>query len=341
MLIVKKPVTSDRRLSGWKIIGALLFGALLIVLLVVWSIQGAARRRYDAALAAAKERGAPTTLDEMNRFYAPPRDNPVDAILTAYQNLIERPGGEAFFDGLITQISELPRAPEIQWSDSLIKTVEGAAEPFADEIQGVVAASLAAQGPGWFAIEWQANFLALLDHVDRLRKIATLLEAEAILAEAADDDARYARAVRASLRLANLLKNEPLVVSQSVRMSLHRKNVALTSRGLGRFEALDSNEWSLLREELEQQEFIQPLRRALQGEAALLIFFSENVQNWRGVRNIRRWNQPAARDVGAVAVRQESRSGDDARISHRQRRGDGSGRQPNGPSRFTRYRSGA
>lgn len=206
------------RNSRWHVF--LLVAAILVsVAIVCW----AGMRLYQtwaiqAAVAEVREEGYPITLEELNAWYAVPEGGngadvymrAIDAVVSATKDM----GGGKYSQAIYME-PEHQEAYPVPLPPAVAAQSKECLQRFADAIE------LFHEGAAYTECRYPVDFTdgaeAELPHLSEVRMGTKLLGMEAILAadEGRPEDA--GRALRDMLRLAESLKQEPLLISQLVR----------------------------------------------------------------------------------------------------------------------------
>jgi hypothetical protein len=185
---------------------------------ITWSARSS--REAEAALAQLRAAGEPTTPDELDRFYptTPAERDAARRWLTAVQPL----EGEAFQSAAeklpIVGESEAEIPPPGQpWPD--LEAAEKLLEQYEGPLKQLHAAAEAGS-PARYPVDFSQGMNMTLDHIQSLRAGARLLVLEAHVRAHRGDAQGAARAIHAIFKLADSLKQEPIMISQLVRYAL-------------------------------------------------------------------------------------------------------------------------
>ncbi|MBN2473083.1 MAG: hypothetical protein JXB62_00645 [Pirellulales bacterium] len=216
----------ERSKSAWGCLGCggCLVVAVVILVLVAavvfftWS-RGAARRA-QAELALARQAGEPTSAEELELFYERTDDEQEMAQWWLQGALPLR--GEAFTAaaGNLPIVGdgegEIPPPgqpwPELQAADDFLGQ-------YARPLQQLHEAA-EADRPARYPIDFSQGFNARLDDIQALRAASRMLALEAHVRAHRGDAHGAALSIEAILALADSLKQEPLLISQLIRLAL-------------------------------------------------------------------------------------------------------------------------
>lgn len=265
------------RTSWWSrprslIIVAALAGLALLVMapLFVWWWQG---HQVRVLLAAARARGEPVSSAELDAMYAyPPPDRDCTRLYLYHESVWSR--------GTLSKAKQFPPFD----SD---KTLPSLDEPW-DELPDIEAflgecsddfanwhQAARRGGQARFPIKFEDGFSALLPYAQAIRGIGRCLILEAHARAYRGDFAGAADSLHAGFAAAAALENEPLLVSQLVRMADHREVLDELKRLLPQTD-FAGDDLATLQARLERTDFRPGLRRAILGDRALGIVSVQN-----------------------------------------------------------------
>lgn len=263
----QKPKPEPKRLSAK---GCLLIGLGVVVLTVLisclgvisWRAQSA--RRAEAMLAEIQKRGEPVTAAELNTYYTLPEGafDATELWVTAIAPL----DGAAFSQdakslpivGTNVEIP-LPGQPWQQMAD-----VEAFLEKYAESLQRMHQAADRG-GAARYDLEFEQGFAMPLVHAQRLRGGARLLSLEAHVRAHRGDARGVADSIHAICMLGNSLEQEPVLVSQLVRIAVGGISGDLFRRLLPHMEFSDAD-LKRLAKDFRTTRYNDGFRRSLIGE---------------------------------------------------------------------------
>lgn len=196
-------------------------GVLILVPVAVflaWSMR--ASRRVDAELAEIRAAGEPATPDELATFYQAAADERETAQL--WLGATRPLAGEAFrSDAQKLPIvgeseAEIP-PPGRPWPD--LKAAEALLNQYEDALRQLHEAADRG-GPARYTVNFDQGINTPLDYIQSLRTAARLLALEARVRAHQGRAHEAARSVRTIFSLGDSLKQEPLFISQLVRVAL-------------------------------------------------------------------------------------------------------------------------
>ncbi len=185
-------------------------------------LRSLSRRAFEERLTEIRATGAPVTLEEFTEAYRPPpqADGKQNAAEIWRQTMESKPAK--------------PKPPsEYVDVEKLLREWEGGTS-LPEELRETLAAHLAenaealrllheAAETGFApqALDLSQGYSLDLSHLARMRAAARLLRAEALYAADAGDPAQTLKSLRAALAVADALHEEPVVISQLVRIACH------------------------------------------------------------------------------------------------------------------------
>ncbi|HIJ65905.1 MAG TPA: hypothetical protein HPP77_08125 [Candidatus Hydrogenedentes bacterium] len=255
---------------GCGVVSALMLG-LLVVLCTVVSVffyrLSKAPEEVEAQLAAIREAGLPVTLEELDAWYppVPDEDNAALAIQEAFEAAYKL-NAPAPMVPLVGEL-ELPHRTE-----RLPDEVKRATAELLDHNQVCLAFVHKAveMEQCRFPIDLTEGFEVGLGHCAGLRTLTELLVLDALIhVEQGAAEAAYASLMDAIL-LGRTLKNEPLLISQLVRIALHNTSIAGLERTLNHVQFEDIHLASLAAA-LASEETSEGLLKFMVGERCMVI----------------------------------------------------------------------
>lgn len=233
---------------------------------IVWSSD----RLAGEAIAKARAAGDPVDLEAMNAFY--PTSPAIDEATGHWLRATEIVGDPAFnsstkgiplFDGTRTVDEE-----EILRPGDLERVT-----PFLDRYREAIDEVHAARRAGSvarFPLDFRDGIAMLIPHVQNLRSVNRLLELDLEVRLAQGDAEGAVEDLLSLIATSESLKNEPILVSQLVRIACLGVAVSALERTLARQEFSDE-QLARIQQALARQQLHDSLKRALRGEQFFLI----------------------------------------------------------------------
>jgi hypothetical protein len=247
---------------------------ILTVVLVLAALYGAYRytlhRMVEAEIDAIRKQGYPVTLAELNKWYPqpPPGQNAADVYLQAFKLLAPRQPADTNLP-IVGDAKLPPRGqPMNQKLGQLVS------DYLATNRQAL---TLLHEGARFrqcrYPIDLTRGGATLLPHLINVRQGVRLLCLEALVEAERGDADRAARSIACALALAQSLSEEPILLSQQVRLTCYWITAGQLEPVLNRVSPLDASlaEWERALAELHSQ---QKLVRGCAGERCSLIDFS-------------------------------------------------------------------
>ncbi|HEV7280024.1 MAG TPA: hypothetical protein VGN57_07400 [Pirellulaceae bacterium] len=255
-----------KRRWGWAIVivmGLATPLALLVAayIVVVWSNE----RIAEGAIAKARAAGDPVSVADMEAYS--PASPAIEEATAHWMRASEVIGGPAFnssttgvpfFDG-----SRPDDANEVLQPDEL-----AIATAFLDRYREALDEAHAARRAGavaWFPLEWQDGLAIQLTHVQNLRGVNRLLELDLEVKLAQGDVEGAVEDLLSMVATSEALSNEPILVSQLVRIACLGTATNALERTLRRHDLTDE-QLARLQQAFARQHFHDGLRRAYRGE---------------------------------------------------------------------------
>lgn len=238
---------------------------LIVTLLYAWHVAGA--RRAAAEVAKIRERGEPATADEMNAFYErPPASQDCTQLWLSATRAFDGPAYATAAQNLpIVGISGPIPPPGTPWP--ALGDVEKFLQQYATSLKQMHEAADrggAARYPG----DFHEGIAMLLPHVQAARGGARMLILEAHVRAHRGDAAGAADSIHTMFSLAGSLENEPILVSQLVRMAIDGMARQQIEDLLPHVEFADEDlrRWQA---DMRDIDYDVALRRSLMGERVL------------------------------------------------------------------------
>ncbi len=239
-------------------------GLLLVVAVIVWRTSLASK--IDARLKAIRADGFPASAAELDQWYTtvPEKENAALIYLQATDVMAPRDSTEeADFNG---QLRRLPRSaplpPELK--SRLAEKV--AAQRAALELLHQAAALAGSRYP----IDLNKGLMSDLSHLSKIKSAAQVLQQEALLNLENGRPDTAGLSLHASLRVGQSLANEPVLISQLVRIATDTLSTISLQRVLSR-AALPDAQLTNLMTDLAKADDSQFSVRALAGERATAV----------------------------------------------------------------------
>ena len=219
------------------------------------------RSQINAELDAIRKAGFPVTLRELSDYYpAPSGDNAAGVYGQAFEK----------FSATTPPDDKLPVAGSAK--------LPPRGEPLPDEMKAGVSAYLAANAQALellhkaaaiegcrFDLDFSLGVGIPLHHLMALRHAARLLQLQALMKVEGGKPDEAAAAIADSFSAARAVRNEPLLISQLVRIAVTNSSVNTLERVLSR-TALGDRQLADLSKAIASQENPEPLMRGLAGE---------------------------------------------------------------------------
>jgi hypothetical protein len=271
-------VAPRRRKLGvgwWLMMFAFLAVALPLAAITAWSIGSA--RRANAALEELRESGEPADAAMLEAYYAaPPADQDATQLWIRASTPLD---SKAFNDAAakLPIVGQGPPIPPVGEDWPQLAEAEALLAQYADSLRLLhEAADLG--GAARYPTKFSDGFAMLLPHAQRVRAGVRLLQLESHVLAHRGDPHGAARSIDAMFKSAKSLENEPILVSQLVRIAcdaVARKQIETL---LPQIEFVD-DDLMLLQANVRAIEYQEGLKRALMGERAMgsLAFLDPNM----------------------------------------------------------------
>ncbi len=268
---MSKPQPSPTSRRNWIPCGCVLGMFLVCVVipvaaLLVWSNRAA--RQVNAQLALIRQSGLPTASREMNEFYRlrPGQQDATQLYLDAQQVFSGGGFETACHDLPIVGDAELEIPPPGQpWAEQ--EAVEALLSDYAGGLRALHQAA-AIGGAARFPLAFEDGFGMLLPQTQEMRTSARMLALEAHVKAHQGDAEGAARAILDLVAISRSLENQPILVSQLVRVAIHGIAVDLTAQLLSCVEFSD-DDLGRLQRVFRQDDFKAGISHGLAGERVL------------------------------------------------------------------------
>ena len=250
---------------------ALLGVAIFLVLagLIAWSLifQGP-----DPRIEALRKQGYPVSLAELDKAYLPVPDaeNPALACVKAFEEPFFADTGSS--GGAAIDADALPPRGQ-PFTDEGKKELADALAENSEALKLLHAVPVSSRSR--YPVDLTTGFNTVMPYLGKLKKAASLLGAEAILEAAEGRTDNAVRSIQAGGRVADSLREEPLLISQLVRMASWAVVVSRLERAIN-LASFSDGQMTQLQATLADADRLQPMERALSGELAsgLAVFTS-------------------------------------------------------------------
>lgn len=251
---------SGKRRSSW----ALVVGAVLIGLLV-WGLvrEVLSGARVERLMQAAREAGEPVTLVELDAWYPIPPlgENAAPVYQRAFKAHVSPD------EALSELLPIVGNANSPERGEPMSEEMLAACERYLEDNKAYLDLlhEAAAKPACRFPLNFRAGFNMVLSHLAEMRVAARHLELEAIVAAERGESEEAVGAVLAGLAVGDALRDQPILISQLVRIALNGITVAGLEHVFSR-TALDDMDLQRLAEALAACEALETQEAALIGE---------------------------------------------------------------------------
>jgi hypothetical protein len=196
----------------------------ILLTLLLWSAFG---DREDPLITSIRDQGYPVTLAELDQGYSrlPDGENAALIYLKAFAGAVisgTNKSSAAILDG--DWLPERGKTLSAEQMQELKSVLEDSKETLG--LLHSVPDGMRSRYP----VDLTQGFNALLPHLAKIKRAATLLCAESVYYATLGDQERAVEAVTAASRLANSLRNEPTLISYLVFTSAHSMALITTDR---------------------------------------------------------------------------------------------------------------
>jgi len=210
----------ERKIRFWHV-AVMILGVLIVAFAVFRVVM---RTGVDGRIEAIHEAGYPATLSELDAWYALPpfAENAADRITQAFAYL-QLPQGQARENVPLLGNAKLP--PRGRRLDE--NTVARIGEVLQDNEAAIKLLRQGAAMPHCrYGVDLTAGHACLLPHIEHFKNATRLLCLEAVWGAEQGESQRAADAIVTSLRMADSLTKEPLLLSQLVRQSCRSQTLS-------------------------------------------------------------------------------------------------------------------
>jgi len=248
-------------------------GAGVVFLLAAWILWGLFAPRPDPFVEAVHQRGYPASLTELDAWYpsVPPAENAALVYTNAFGLLTNSEGPITNFMGKnwLPPIGQGLSAEEKTELATVLETNQAALR---------LLYTAPTSGRSRYPIHLEEGFETLLPHLAKMKQAVSLLTAEGLM-HATDGDAEKAtQAFLEAGRVSESVAEEPLLISQLVRIATWGILLPRLERALS-LAAFTDQQLASLQQMVESAEQPRALSRALAGEQAwALSIFTDRKQ---------------------------------------------------------------
>ena len=269
---------SRERAGGWgcgtwsMLVGGLVIGALITSLLINFaSVQS----RVDANLTRIREAGEPITTQELESYYAvPPPDDDCTQLWLGAMAPFDTPAFESAAKEMLIlgRPGEIP-LPGEPWPD--LDVTKKFLEQYQSSLD-LMHEAAERGGAARYDIDFELGLELELIHDQKLRTAARLLTLEANVRAHQGDARGTAESIQTMFMVARSLENEPLIISQLVRIALSgmAKRELLRLLPIVEFSDEDLRQ---LQTDLRAADYGEGLRRAMIGERVMVMWAHETM----------------------------------------------------------------
>ena len=239
------------------------------------------RRSADSQIDAIRKAGLPTNGEQLNNYYAVPRD--IDDTTGAWTAVTAAVSSKSFEEKVeplpVVGLGPDPVLPGEEWPQ--LEECRTALATTVSEELIIIRTAAAAGGHARFPVDFRAGLAATLTNTSQMRPVARILMLDAYVAAHDGDTDRVAADIRDMLAASEALGSEPTLISQLVRAAIYGMAVKTFQ------ELLPHGEWSdELLVDLETR-FLQSnprrgFRRAFIAERAIGLQSLDSVPNRTG-----------------------------------------------------------
>ena len=229
-----------RRIYPWQrwrrrvIIGCLLVFVLLPAVLggITWHNEAVFEREIQAIRA----KGFPATPADLEKSYpVPPKEqNAAETYQQSFQAQAKSTS-KALYDDMIRQFNSAPKGGPM--AAALHKMMSDYLEANAEALR--LLHEVGGQATSHYPLDFSKGFGLSLPHLAKVRESVRLLQIEALVAAEDGDTNRALNAVAAALAVANSLRQEPVPISQLVRIACHGITLEAVKSMMGKISFSD------------------------------------------------------------------------------------------------------
>ncbi len=262
------PADAPEAVEKRRIPAGYIFAAAIIAVIVLALVGRHLyyRSKINAELDAIRKAGFPVTLQELSDYYPVPQgQNAAYVYSYAFSYYDDKPASNPTLDKPPLPVVGTGKLPP-------------RGEPLPQDMQAAVSAYLTSNAQALdllhkaaaiegcrFDLDWMQGFDMRLPHLANLRQAARLLELQALMKVEQGKPDEAAVALEASFAVAHALRNEPILVSQLVRLAVDSISVAALERVLSR-TALTDKQLTDLSTRIVTEDALEPFQRGMAGE---------------------------------------------------------------------------
>jgi hypothetical protein len=253
-----------RRIAIWT-------GAVLLLFVMLVALRLLQSAKIETRLEAIRKTGAPVTVEELNRYYPEPAKDENAAGI--YENAFNRLNttGDSKPLGPVTDQWYLISGPNAPWNKLSADDQKAVADYVAQNADALsMLRSASALSKSRYAVDFQSGIQAETPHLAKVRSSSRLLRLQVMLQLNDGHPDRAVESVVDSFRLANSLENEPLLISQLIRVACLHLSIDDIERILNRAPLRDP-QLAALQKELEDSRDYAAFKKALVGERCLVV----------------------------------------------------------------------
>jgi hypothetical protein len=284
------------------IIGVLVTAVVFAAMLAIGSVMGA--RQLAAEIAKIRAAGEPVTAEDLEAFYArPPKERDATELWLGALAVLDSPAYQSDAKNLpgVGEGGAIPRPGE-PWPQ--LDAAETFLAKYREPLEQMHEASDLG-GAARYPTKFSDGIAMRLPHVQALRSAVRLLELETEIRARRNDAHGAAEAVRATLAAARSLEQEPLAVSQLVRIAMDGVACAEIERLMPAIEFSEDDLIAFDRD-LRAPDYEAGFRRSLVAERALGTFTFANLST-TGIDDLERlkWSPLRNADQAAYLILME------------------------------------
>ena len=230
-------------------------------------------------------RGEALSIDKLAPVAPPPEDNGLAQVIWAAGQLgslpadLQPPAAKYLAPGKCVVITELNEWHRGSKNTNIAITWVKVGEALALADPGIQAAIYALQSPAFYAnINYRGGFSIAVNHLTRMKSLAQFLSA-AVLQDLHQGqmDAAFPK-LQALLALPNVQQDEPMVISQMVRIAIMHIGVMATWQALQR-DGWSDDQLAALQQSWSSYDFLRTIDNAFAMERAMANMEYENFRN--------------------------------------------------------------
>jgi len=262
----------QRSWSATKIVAVGLLGLIPLIIGFFAYAWYSAHAEVKSRLTELANAGLPTSAAGVNDYYRSPEGVPdLSNVWMRIIDAVAHPGAEvneSMKDLPIVGEGPTPIPPPGQeWAE--FAGSRALVQVFGKELEE--ARSYAGQrGEARYPVDFRAGIATLLPYAQDSRQLARILMLDAYVAAHEENSQRAFDDIRAIFAVSDSLRNEPLLISQLVRLAINSVAAETLTELLPHLDWNDA-QLELLQREVQAADFAEEMRRALHGERGILI----------------------------------------------------------------------